>query len=208
MNRTYVCISLGVTVILTMLLPLAAVASSPTTASLTATCTKLADRAFLEPRDWSSYHIVLGTSGDDVLAGTAQADLICGFGGDDKIVGRGGNDVIIGGLGGDILSGGAGADLLLGGRGRDQLWGQAGWDDLRDGPGQGALHGGRGDDLLLARCGSTAKLFGDLGADRFDANNGQPNVISGGPGEDRAFVDFSVDSASGVEGLERFGSGC
>lgn len=208
MKRTNVGITIGVTVLLTMILPLAASASSQIADSPTATCTKLADRAFLQPRDWSSYHLVLGTSGDDVLTGTARADLICGFGGDDKILGKGGNDVIIGGLGNDILSGGAGADLLLGGRGRDQLWGQVGWDDLRAGPGPGALHGGRGDDQLLARCGSTAKLFGDLGADRFDANNGQPNVISGGPGQDRAFADFSIDRASGIEGLERFGSGC
>ena len=113
---------------------------------------------------------VVGTVAPDRLRGTPGPDVICGLGGGDVIIGLGGNDVIYGGPGDDVLDGGAGRDIVYGGLGRDRTEGGLGADKLDGGRGDDVMLGGPGRDLLMGR-DSTADL------------------VNGGPGWDRGWLD-------------------
>lgn len=115
---------------------------------------------------------VVGTGHADTLSGTPGRDVICGFGGRDRIWAGRGNDVAVGG---------AGADLLLGVAGRDFLLGGPRADEIRGGGGRDRLSGGRGPDTLLAR-------------------DGLRDRVSGGPQQDQARVDCSLDRRISIEG--------
>jgi hypothetical protein len=116
-------------------------------------------------------NLVMGTGGRDVLIGTSGPDLICGLGGDDAISGLGGADLILGGSGNDLISGGDGNDFVDGGGGNDRLEGGSGHDNIRGGP---------GDDLM-------------------SAHDGTVDLVDGGAGRDRAFVDRKLDHVARVE---------
>ncbi len=74
----------------------------------------------------TTFTVIAGTNGRNVLTGTAGPDLI---------LGKSGIDLIRGGNGDDVLCGGAGIDVLLGGPGDDTLDGQTGKNLLIGGPG-------------------------------------------------------------------------
>jgi Ca2+-binding RTX toxin-like protein len=99
------------------------------------------------------------------------------------VTGTPGRDVLVGTAGRDVLCGLGGADLLDGGLGNDVLVGGPGNDSLEGGAGSDTLLGGKGNDFLRAW-------------------DGRRDVVDGGPGPDRAWVDPSVDR---VRGVERFG---
>ena len=90
--------------------------------------------------------------------------------------------------GDDVLTGTQGDDVICGLRGNDRLRGLGGHDVLLGGDGDDILVGGAGDDWL----------FGAFGNDRIYARDGDPDVVNGGPGVDRGWVD-AVDAVSEME---------
>lgn len=92
----------------------------------------------------------------------------------------------------DALRGTNGNDVLIGLAGGDQLDGRGGNDVLRGGDGDDRLTGGLGRDIL----------FGGRGNDRFYTRDGERDVIDGGPGFDRAWVD-RFDVVRNVERVYR-----
>src|SRR5215218_8691392 len=77
------------------------------TGSVSALCRKEA---------WSSFDIVIASSGNDHLVGKG---VLFGLAGDDGLIGSTGSDALYGDAGNDWLDGGAGADLMDGGAGWD-----------------------------------------------------------------------------------------
>jgi Ca2+-binding RTX toxin-like protein len=96
---------------------------------------------------------------------------IVGTPGADRLAGTQGNDVICGLGGNDVIGGGPGNDVLIGGPGNDTLQGDTGNDTLLGGP---------GNDTLVAWDGSR-------------------DIVDGGKGRDRAFVDKTLDQVRSVE---------
>jgi hypothetical protein len=96
--------------------------------------------------NYSSYNLIKGTSGDDVISGTDGDDLIFGLAGNDLISGGLGNDCIFGGSGNDIISGGDGDDTIKGNSGNDILKGQSGIDVIYANSGSDVIDGGANFD--------------------------------------------------------------
>ena len=92
--------------------------------------------------NYSDYHMIQGTIGDDVIQGTAGNDLIFGLAGNDVISGGEGNDCIFGGEGNDIISGNSGDDALKGNSGDDVLKGGSGTDIIYSNSGSDVIDGG------------------------------------------------------------------
>jgi hypothetical protein len=97
------------------------------------------------------------------IAGNLRPNNLAGTKKRDVICGRGGADKLTGRGGNDVLQGEDGNDRLLGGAGADKLTG---------GTGNDTLVGGAGNDTLDARDGTQYR-----------------DVLSCGPGRDRAYVD-------------------
>ncbi len=114
--------------------------------------------------------VINGDEFDNKLDGTPLADLISGLGGNDTLDGKDGDDTLDGADGNDRLLGGYGDDVLLGGDGDDTLNG---------GDGDDTLNGGDGDDSIS------------------DYQQGDVDIIDGGSGLDRLFIDLS-ESTVGV----------
>lgn len=91
----------------------------------------------------------------------------------ERLIGSPSADVLCALAAADRVAAGDGADVVLGGDGNDRLDG---------GPSSDRLFGGAGDDNLFAR-------------------DGVADIVSGGPGRDRADVDVGLDVVSGVETL-------
>lgn len=89
----------------------------------------------------------------------------------EQTVGGAGRDVLRGGRGPDLLAGRGGRDVLVGGRGVDVLLGGRGDDTLIGGPGADTIRGGPGNDVVRTW------------------QDGTPDDVDCGPGEDRAIVD-------------------
>jgi dipeptidyl aminopeptidase/acylaminoacyl peptidase len=90
--------------------------------------------------------------------------------------------------GDDVLTGTQGDDVICGLRGNDRLRGLGGHD---------VLLGGDGDDILVGGAGADW-LFGAFGDDRIYARDGEPDVVNGGPGVNRGWLD-TVDAVSEIE---------
>lgn len=153
---------------------------------------------------------VLAGEGDDVVAGLRGADTLFGGPGDDRIQGNRGDDAIDGGLGDDVLFGGLisglpreydGYDVVLGRGGNDRIAG--GWqkDRIFGGPGRDRLRGGPHADHLVGEAGAD-DVAGESGDDLLLARDAARDVVSGGPGFDRAALD-AVDRRGGIERLLR-----
>lgn len=148
--------------------------------------------------------LIRGNDGSEFLFGGVGNDTIVGGGGNDLLEGGGGDDLLISTAGNDSLAGFEGGDTLLGGPGNNLLLGEGGDDLLFAGEGYDTLRGGDGGDLLIAGVGSSV-LEGDTGDDtQVGGRSGsavQPNILSGGVGDD-AFVVYHnqfarVDVGSG-----------
>jgi Ca2+-binding RTX toxin-like protein len=81
----------------------------------------------------TSFAILEGHAGDDVLHGGPASDSLVGGQGDDRMRGEGGDDRMLGGLGGDRLVGGPGRDRFSGGKGQDRLLARDGHADRVNG---------------------------------------------------------------------------
>jgi Ca2+-binding RTX toxin-like protein len=122
----------------------------------------------------------VGDDGPDVIRGTQKRDVICPDEGNDIVYGRGGNDVLFGGDGVDRLYGGPGDDEFHSWRGNDRLFGEEGNDHVNGeigndilvgGPGRDVLIGASEADCLVAADGEVDKLKGNLGIDRYEADD-------------------------------------
>jgi Ca2+-binding RTX toxin-like protein len=122
----------------------------------------------------------VGNDAANVIRGTKKRDVICADEGNDRVYGLGGNDVLFGGPGIDRLYGGPGddefhawlhRDYLFGEEGNDHLNGEIGNDVLVGGPGRDVLVGASEDDCMVAADGEVDKLKGNLGIDRYEADD-------------------------------------
>jgi Ca2+-binding RTX toxin-like protein len=134
----------------------------------------------------------VGDDGPDVIKGTKRRDVICADEGNDIVYGRRGNDVLFGGNGVDRFYGGPGDDemhtwqgndRLFGEEGNDHLNGEIGSDIIVGGPGRDVLIGASQDDCLVAADGEVDKLKGNLGNDRYEADD---NDVIDGSNENKA----------------------
>lgn len=124
-----------------------------------------------------------GVDERDVVFRPARVGGTAGTAGDCVYVGTRRRDVVYGTDQEDLAVTGAGNDLLLGAGGDDVLVGGSGNDVVRGGPGR---------DVLV----------GDSGNDRFLTRDRRIDLVSGGAGFDRAWVDRR-ESVVGVERLFR-----
>lgn len=133
--------------------------------------------------------------GSQVFDGGPGDDIVFGQRGNDTLRGGEGNDQLFGGIGDDVLQGGPGNDRLAGGFGADAIDGEAGDDYVHgDGTVDRIRDTGGGFDTLSFATGVTPGFDGsnvggfagfppepegrgirlDLGAAKFNANNGSP----------------------------------
>ncbi|MBK1657032.1 choice-of-anchor L domain-containing protein [Paracraurococcus ruber] len=141
------------------------------------------------------------------LEGTNSGDQLAGDAGYNRIWGRGGSDLIAGGGGNDTLAGNAGADALSGGAGFDAA-------DYRESPGAvsvnlaantGAFADAQGDTFLsvedLYGSGFSDVLVGDDGSNWIYPGLSRTavfgDVVDGLGGNDRMFIDYSVEDTGG-----------
>lgn len=154
---------------------------------------------------------ILGLDGDDRIFGNGGNDSLYGNEGNDYLDGGAGDDVLTGNAGDDRLVGGEGNDRFYGGDGRDFFDGGPGSDTadysafslavtvhLDQGWAVKALGsidtwisvenaiGSFNDDVIFGHIGTVNTISGDYGDDYlfFDAGD----IVSGGPGVDRAVV--------------------
>ena len=157
---------------------------------------------------------IVGGAGADLLNGGPGIDVIDGQDGDDTLYGLSGGDSLVGGLGDDMVFGQLGIDNVDGGGGNDHLWGNEDDDVLADPAGSNVLNGGPGHDTINGGSGAD-QVFGDgdivqagddtldgglgadlvvgfAGADTITADDGLPDTINGGPGNDTCITDPPV----------------
>ena len=111
------------------------------TKSLTQTITVLACG-----RPSSDYNLVMGTSGNDILAGSMVSNLIIGLGGDDIIRAGSAADCIIAGDGDNIIFGANGNSIIIAGNGNNIIKGGSGITQIYVGNGANIIEGRSGHD--------------------------------------------------------------
>ena len=133
-----------------------------------------------------------GTSGSDSLTGDNSKNEIYALGGPDYVKGLRGEDGLYGEGGDDGMSGGPGVDYIDGGIGEDRLDGEESADTII-----GVDHVPY-SSTALQKQRSVDVLIGGRGNDTIKARDGKKDIIRGGPGYDKAYVD-KVDKVKGVE---------
>jgi Ca2+-binding RTX toxin-like protein len=171
--------------------------------------------------DASDQVVLIGTSGDDVLAMGAKGAAINNDSDVDvsfaplpssiELVGGGGKNILTarGGYGagavyagsvtlragdqGDDLTGSNLADVIVGGNGADTVNAYGGNDTITGGGGNDKLNGADGNDDITGGTGAD-NLSGGNNDDTLRANDGQADTaINGGAGIDTAFYDGALD---------------
>ncbi len=94
----------------------------------------------------STYNLVMGTSGNDVLSGSMVPNLIIGLGGNDIIHAGLASDCIIAGDGDNIIFGGNGATTIYAGNGNNIIRGENGNMLVYVGDGSNIIQGGSGQN--------------------------------------------------------------
>ncbi|MCP3977301.1 MAG: hypothetical protein GY720_22660 [bacterium] len=110
------------------------------------------------------------------------------FPGKVKVEGGSGKDKLRGSLGKQVLKGGSGKDLLVGKEGRDRLFGNGGDDKFSGGKGGDFIHGGSGAD----------DAAGGSGSDKFDMEDGNVDIVDGGPGTNDSCTCDADDVTTGL----------
>jgi Ca2+-binding RTX toxin-like protein len=145
-----------------------------------------------------------GDSAPNTLRGSNGPDYIRGMGGGDDISGKNGLDHLYGNMGNDLLHGGYGNDFISGDKGdNDVVYGDGGRDELyAESATQGSFQAAKvkgGFQAAKVKGGRKPdKLLGGSGNDTIRAEDGTRDIIRGGPGRDKAYVD-RVDKVKGVE---------
>ncbi|OYU33883.1 MAG: hypothetical protein CFE35_17885 [Novosphingobium sp. PASSN1] len=120
-----------------------------------------------------------GLAGDDIIKGQNIDSVLAGGAGNDTINGGTQQDVIDGGDGADYIRGGFGNDTIYTGKGivgtSERVYGDGGNDSIYVSAWQGNIDGGTGDDIIRVIVGSGGSQF-----------------ISGGAGNDRLDLDYSI----------------
>lgn len=152
--------------------------------------------------------IVRGPGDDTIRAGSGD-DRVYSRRGSDRIYAGAGADRVHAGRGNDRIFGGAGADRLFGEKGADRIQGNQGHDAIFAGAGRDTVHGGPGSDVIFAKSRQDIdgrrdrrgdRVFGGKGDDVINTRDGERDIISCGPGRDRAVLDFKdriVDASGG-----------
>lgn len=133
--------------------------------------------------------LILGGTGDDLLAGQNGNDVVEGGSDFDRVYGNQGNDTLFGGhrtiadnTSGNFIVGGGGDDDMYGGskndemdgqQGNDYMWGDSGNDTMRGGDGNDHMRGFNGNDTLL----------GENGDDNLEGG-AHTNTVNGGANTD------------------------
>ena len=147
--------------------------------------------------------VINGGAGDDQAYGGADNDVVFGLTGNDQLLGDAGDDRVFGQIGNDFVDGGAGNDQLFGNEGDDAITVPSGTNIINGGPGNDTLDGGTGPDTIygdgnLAQAGNDQifggagpdQLFGFAGEDSITADDGEADLINGGPDNDTCAVDL------------------
>jgi Ca2+-binding RTX toxin-like protein len=171
--------------------------------------------------DASDQVVVIGTSGDDVLAMGAKGAAVNDDSDVDvtfvplpssiELVGGGGKNILTarGGYGagavyagsvtlragdqGDDLTGSNLADVIVGGNGADIVNAYSGSDTITGGGGNDKLNGSDGNDDITGGAGADT-LSGGNHDDTLRAKDGEADTsINGGSGTDTAFYDAGID---------------
>jgi len=143
-------------------------------------------------------HNCKGTNGPDYLIGSGSANTLSGLGGGDTLKGLRRGDVLNGAGGDDDLFGGAGDDSIYGGIGHDVLHGKRNGDYIN------GIDGTTSYSTARKKQRTVDVLTGDRGNDTIKAKDGKKDIIRGGPGYDKAYVDrVGVDKVNGVEKVVR-----
>jgi len=133
-----------------------------------------------------------GTNSTDGLTGSNSKNELHGLGGGDVVKGLRGDDWLYGEGGDDELSGGPGFDGIYGGIGIDRLNGEKSSDHLED------IEYTPYSTAQQTKNPTFDTLLGGGGNDTIRANDGKKDIIRGGTGYDKAYVD-RVDKVTGVE---------
>lgn len=168
--------------------------------------------------------IVTGTGGNAssffVIDGGAGNDLLAGGDGPDYLIGGDDDDTLLGGSGGDRLDGGNGADSLDGGLGDDTLDGGLNDDILLGGGGVDTvsymtriasvtvnlLTGTAGEEGESDTLSAFEQILGGAGDDDLTGDNGR-NFILGLAGDDTVRGGAGKDTLLGGAGADRFEGG-
>lgn len=130
--------------------------------------------------DLSISQTARGDRGNDRLVGGPDGDRLRGDDGADVLIGKGGEDYLSSGLGADVLRGGAGDDILETVESRE--------DQATYNVSELVLKGGAGDDAFTVR------------------NDGSPDYVYCGDGNDRVYYVDSVDPSDVLSDCEATGS--
>lgn len=162
-----------------------------------------------------------GSDGPDTLVGGPSDDRIDAGGGNDRVYSRRGADTVLAGDGADRVYAGRGSDRIFGGPGPDRLFGEKGADRIHGnegadvifvGAGRDWAHGGKGDDVIFAKSRHDVdgrrdregdRIFGGRGDDRINTRDGERDIITCGPGNDVAILDFKDRIADASPGSPR-----
>ena len=148
-----------------------------------------------------------GGDGNDQIFGGLLADRIYGGTGDDEIWGGDGADSIWGLDGYDSLYGNGGSDRIEGGAQPDHIRGNGGRDKLYGNGGNDRIYGGSSGDFIYGQDGFD-QLFGEGGDDRLYGDDGSPDTLGGGAGNDTFItVDGAADQLFGDGGRDTLTSG-
>ncbi len=145
-------------------------------------------------------HLVLGTTGDDVLVGAANSHLHGGDGNDVLVAGPGSNE-LYGDNGNDMLFSGPGNDLLDGGAGNNTANYSLATAGVTVSTAElGPQHtGGAGVDTLV----NIQNLIGSNYNDHLTGDQGN-NILNGGAGDDVLIGGSGNDTLTGGPGSDTF----
>lgn len=166
-----------------------------------------------EHEDEAPGYVIIGTSGNDVIAGSPKRDSIYGGSGADVICadppqhtedptdpGHEEGECEGGGGGGGAGQGGGGPDKVWGGNGSDRIYGGGGPDSIYAGNDADVVIGGGGPDALFGENGDDM-LYGGPGPDRVFGGHGD-DMLYGDVANDRLFGELGNDGLFGGIGLD------
>jgi hypothetical protein len=143
-----------------------------------------------------SVNVTLDGKADDGASGERDniepdVEVVEGGSAGDALTGNAGSNGLYGGPGPDAIRGGAGGDMIDGGNDNDSVFGEQGADTVGGGYGDDVVVGGPGHDNVYGEyalgCARLDSCYG--GDDTLQAQDGERDFISCGPGDDRAEID-------------------
>jgi hypothetical protein len=134
---------------------------------------------------------IVGDNNPNTLMGNEKRNVMYGRDGGDKIYGNTNHDWLYGEQGDDELHGGKGNDTLDGGSGSDRAFGEGGKDGFYEVEATPQSRQGVRQPVQQR----PDELNGGPGDDTFVTVDGNPDIITCGTGNDRAWIDRVADEA-------------